>query len=70
MSGSKSSKNDGGAPSVGQSRSSAGAARPYALVNRIALGIVIALLAAGLPIGAYVWGISAQSRQRFEPGHR
>lgn len=49
------------APNV-QHRAAARASRPYPLVNRIALGIVIALLAVGLPAGCIIWGIDPDPR--------
>ena len=39
------------------------ASRPYPLVNRIALGIVLALLAVGLPAGCFLWGVDPDSSQ-------
>lgn len=44
-------------------RAAAQASQPYPLVNRIALGIVTALLAVGLPLGAFTWGIDPSFHQ-------
>ena len=41
---------------------SSGAARPYSLVNRVALGIVIALLAVGVPVGCFLRGTDPDPR--------
>lgn len=41
---------------------SSGAARPYPLVNRIALGLVIALLAVGVPVGCFLHGTDPDPR--------
>lgn len=55
---------EGSVPSVPKvkHRGAARASQPYPLVNRIALGIVLALLAVGLPIGCFMWGIDPDPR--------
>ena len=55
---------EGSVPSVSQGgrRAATPASQPYPLVNRIALGIVLALLAIGLPIGCVMWGIDPDPR--------